>query len=366
MKHSQKNLVPKVRDWLEAIGDRTGAFVVDTPGESRDVTGPWDEVLTIRPHGSSLPLRVVVESRVRLHPQNALAVAARIRLEPRPRGPQTVAVVAARYISDRVAAICREGGIGYVDDAGNCHLEAPGLYLHIEGQRNPTPDTRPAENLFAPKSSRIVRALLEYPARTWKVQDLAREARVSIGLASRLKHKLITEAFVETSPQGIRLRQPQQLLDSWVNAYANAARAVPAYSMDEPRTLERRVAEWCRQHGTRYALAEFSAAARWSPMVRYTRPAIYLEEPRSGDVLRPLMRDLDLKEVDSGPSAVLWVTDDEAIFFNSAERDGVTVASPLQTYLDLVKNPARGQEAASELLQNQLLPRFAEAGVRSP
>jgi hypothetical protein len=134
------------------------------------------------------------------------------------------------------------------------------------------------------------------------------------------------------------------------------------YCMDDTRTFERRVAQWCSQRGVQYALAEFSAAARWSPMVRYKRAAVYVREPRSQDIAGPLMKELDLKEVDSGSSAVLWFTNDEAVFFNSEDRDGERVVSPLQTYLDLARNPARGQEAADELLRRHLLPRFAQDG----
>lgn len=361
MKQSLPISLPRVHDWLSSVAARTRGFSVAgaSIAAGRGVA-EWDEIVTIRPHGSSLPLMLLVDSKRRLYPQHALAAASRVRRESQHQGPDTMAVLAAPYISDRVAQICRESGVGYIDGAGNCHLEAPGLYVHIEGQQNQSPDTRPAENLFAPKSSRIVRTLLESPLRTWKVQDLAREARVSIGLASRLKHKLIAQAFAEQTPLGLRIRQPRQLLAAWTQAYSIPARAVPVYGMIGTHALEQAVADWCVRHEVRCALAEFSAAARWSPMVRYTRAAIYVEAQRSHDVLEPLMRDLDLKEVDSGPSAELWITDDEAIFFNSEERQGVRVVSPLQAYLDLVGNPSRGQEAATELLRRHLLPGFGQ------
>ena len=93
-------------------------------------------------------------------------------------------------------------------------------------------------------------------------------------------------------------------------------------------------------------------------MVRYKRAAVYVEEPRSRDVLGSVLKDLDLKEVDSGASAVLWMTDDDAVFYNSTVRDGLRIVSPVQVYLDLLKNPARGNEAAAEVLRRSILSRF--------
>lgn len=354
---------PKVRSWLEAVGKRTGVFgLLQASHLNQNGFRHWDEVVLLQPHAGGHALRLLVEYKARLHPQDAILAAYRMRERGMENDPDTLAVVAAPYVSERVADICREHRLGYIDAAGNCHLAAPGFHVHVEGVRNQSPDTRAAENLFAPKSSRIVRLLLEHPDRTWTVKDLAGEAHVSMGLASRLKHKLIAEAFVEASSRGLRVRQPEKLLEAWAAAYTNTARAIAVYGMDETRTFERRVSQWCARHAVQHALAEFSAAARWSPMVRHQRAAVYIREPRTRDVVGPLMQELDLKEVDSGASAILWVTDDEAVFFNSHDRDGEQVVSPLQAYLDLTRNPARGREAADELLRRHVLPMFAHQG----
>ncbi|MBS0197729.1 MAG: hypothetical protein JSR77_13320 [Planctomycetes bacterium] len=313
--------------------------------------GRWDEIVTIRPHGSSESLRLLIESNVRLHPQRAIAVVDRLRREPLPPVPTSLAVVAAPYISERVAQVCREGGIGYVDAAGNCRISAPGFHLQVEGRKNELPDTRPAENLFAAKSSRIVRALIEQPERVWRVQDLAREVGVSMGLASRIKHKLIEQAFAEEIAPGIRARNPGALLDAWAAVYKGRSRAILVYSMDEIAALERRIAGWCADHAVKFALAEFSAAARLSPMVRHKRAAVYIQEALSRDVAGLMMRELELKEVDTGATAVLWVTEDDSVFYNCSKQDGLTIVSAVQAYLDLMRNPGRGREAAEQVLR---------------
>jgi hypothetical protein len=301
---------------------------------------------------------LLVDSKLRLHPQHALAAVEQAKTHRLLAEPNAVPVVAAPYISDRAASICREHGLGYFDGAGNCHLAGPGFFVHVEGRPNTAPDTRAADDLFAPKSSRVVRALLEHPHRVWQVQGLAAEMRVSLGLASRVKRKLVQQAFAEVTADGVRAREPATLLEAWAESYRNRARPVFVYSLDDVPTLERRLVRWGAEHSVQCALAEFSAASRLAPMVRYKRAAVYVEDSRSQDVLADLLNDLDLKEVDSGASAVLWLTDDDSVFYNSEERDGLSTVSSLQVYLDLRRNPARGEEAAAELLRRSILPRF--------
>lgn len=360
MKRTSPTPSRTLRQWLEAIASDTNAFALAevTAAKPSKNGEAWDESILVLPSSSRKPVRLLVDSKLRLHPQHVLAVVERVKSHRVRSEPNAVLVVAAPFISDRAAKICREHGVGYFDGAGNCHIAGPGFFVHVEGRTNPTPDTRPADDLFAPKSSRIVRALLEHPRRVWQVQDLAAEMRVSLGLASRVKRKLVQQAFAEVLPNGVRVREPATLLEAWAETYTNRARPVLVYSLDDVATLERRVVRWCTEHSVRCALAEFSAASRLAPMVRYKRAAVYVEESESRDVLADLLKDLDLKEVDSGASAVLWLTDDDSVFYNASGRDDGSIVSSLQVYLDVRRNPARGEEAAAELLRRTILPRF--------
>jgi hypothetical protein len=123
------------------------------------------------------------------------------------------------------------------------------------------------------------------------------------------------------------------------------------------------VAQWCAANGVRCGLAEFSGAARLASMVRYKRSAVYIREQRTRDVTWPLLRELQLKEVDTGPTLSLWITDDDSVFYNARVGDGAPVVSPLQLYLDLRHNPARGQEAADEVFHRYLEPAFRGVGA---
>lgn len=354
-----------VRAWLHALATRTGLFHVpsDQPVATTGIgTRPWDHELEVVLAGEGRRIRLLVEATARAHPQRVIASLAPLANMAHVAGGTTLPLLAAPYISSRVAQVCRDHGVGYLDGGGNSHLAGPGLYVHVEGLPNRAPDTRPAEHLFAPRSSRVSRLLLEEPDRPWRVQDLARNAGISIGLASRIKRKLVQEAYAQDTPQGVRLADGERLLMDWAEAYRPPMQRAMVYGLDGPAEVQRRIVQWGRTGDTPCALAEFSAASRLAPMVRSTRVVLYVLAKESSEVLRRLLADLSLREVDSGPTAELWLTNDESVFRGVRDVEEVPVVSPIQTYLDVRRNPARGAEAAEEIYRTLIQPTLRRPG----
>jgi hypothetical protein len=211
------------------------------------------------------------------------------------------------------------------------------------------------ENPFARKSSRIVRTLLKHPARGWQVQQLAQEAEVSIGLASKVKTALIDEAYLEERERLLYLRDPAKLLDAWVIQYRPHVQRLPLFTLSRPPEAERRLAEWCQANEVRCALTQLAAAWRYLPMVRYDRSVAYIDKKvGSGDQLTALLTHLDARRVDTGANFTLWLTDDPAVFSDAREVEGVKIVSPLQLYLDLKNLPGRGEEVAQDIRKKEL------------
>src|SRR4030042_6918398 len=100
-------------------------------------------------------------------------------------------MVAAPYISEDTARVCKQNGVGYVDMAGNFFLNFDEIYIERRNYPNPAIEKRQVRSIFSPQSGRIMRVMLSNPGRSWRVQELAREAKVSLGLASRLKESLL-------------------------------------------------------------------------------------------------------------------------------------------------------------------------------
>lgn len=234
-------------------------------------------------------------------------------------------------------------------------MEGPGLFIHVEGKGNLHPDTRPAGDPFATKSSRIVRLLLSEPHRGWQVQELARQADVSLGLVARVKQTLVEQALAEVRDRRVYARDPEDLLAAWSRAYQAPAERLSYYVMDKPADVERRIRDWCASHNARYALTHFSGAWRVAPMVRYNHATLYVDVPPR-DGLQPLVEDIGAKLVETGSNLSLWIPHDEFVFHGARVIEGLQVASPLQLYLDLANTPGRGAEASQEILEREIRP----------
>ncbi len=297
-------------------------------------------------------IRLVVEAQERVSPLLAIGILRRMA-ESSVKGAPTLCT---RIISERVAELCRTQGVSYLDEAGNCRLSAPGFFLQVEG-RKPVRAARQAEiDPFAIKSSRIARVLLGSPKRGWQLQELADEAQVSIGLVAKVKRALLDQAFVEERERHLHLRDPKGLLDAWATAYESSGERVAIYVMQKAGEAERRIARWCAEKAVRVALTDMAGAWRLAPSVRYQQSTVYVESKDDVDVVNDLVEHLGARRVDSGANLVLVPPKDPYVFYQSRKVDDIDVASPLQLYLDLRKQPGRGEEAAQEILKREIMP----------
>jgi len=263
-------------------------------------------------------------------------------------------VVAAPYISDDTARICRQNGVGYIDLAGNCFLNFDQIYVERKNYPNPAIEKRQVRSIFSPKSGRIVRVMLSNPGRLWRVQELAKEAKVSLGLASRLKQRLLELEYASEKENGLTLSRPGELLKQWADNYSFRKNKVYDYfSLDEIKELERNLSQYCERRGIAYALTLFSGAALVAPYARYTRGFAYV-----GNDIREVADSLGLKQVSSGPNFSILEPYDEGVFYGSREIDSMRVVSDVQLYLDLVGFKGRGQESAEFLFEQRIEPQW--------
>lgn len=124
--------------------------------------------------------------------RGALGVASLTRIE-RLAGidPTPPVVVVAETIGPKVAAELLKRGIGYVDAAGNCHVEFAGgqVVMHVEGRRRTAP--RPRTGSLRAPGYRVLFALLAAPDLSrLTVRELESDAGSSRHAAAQLLAKL--------------------------------------------------------------------------------------------------------------------------------------------------------------------------------
>jgi hypothetical protein len=261
-------------------------------------------------------------------------------------------VVAAPYLGDRAREICREARVGYLDLAGNCRLAFGSIFIERKGFPNPNIERRPLRTLFATKGTRILRIMLVEPKRRFQLQTLAKLAGVSLGLAFKVKQRLLDLEYASGERDGLRLTRPEDLLREWARNYDfGKHEAVECYAMGEIAETEHQLAARCAEKRVPYAFTQFSGAARVAPFARYLRSAAYvLIDPRT------LAERLEWKIVPSGANVLLLRPFDEGVLYGSQEVTGDRVVSNVQLYLDLASQGGRGEEAATFLLEQRLRP----------
>ena len=353
-------LVPVING-LRRLAEDTGAFGIakvarGNPGRGSGAKNPCDLDITLSLHEANRKVHLGVISRRNLSPAGVLQIRARIF----GKATAGMLLVHAPYLSARVREVCRDHGINFMDGVGNCRIAGPGLFVSVEGRDNHPPAGGEIDP-FSKKSSRIVRTLLDHPAKGWQVQELATLAQVSLGLSSRVKTALLAEAHLEEKGRLVFVRDPGKLVQAWSAVYRPQVRPVALFALPPPAEIWKRLAVWCGENRVRCGLTQLAAAWCYAPSVRPDRTVAYLDaEVEMDGRLGSLLGILEAREVDSGANCVLWLTEDTSLFQGAREFDGIPVVSPLQTYLDLQPLPGRGREAASEIFR-----RFLDVGPRS-
>lgn len=349
MKLSEKEIRQKT--WEALVTCTEGIpFLKEPPTQIELSGGEWGPNLAARitlPEGEQ---RILFECKTLGQPR-VVRNAVNQLLRYLERYPDYYGVFVAPYISPVSAEICSKEGIGYLDFAGNCRLCFGTIYIERKGTGNPFAEKRDLRSLYSPKSSRILRVLLNDPKRVWKIEGLAGEADVSLGLVAKVKALLRDREWTCEQIGGFALTEPEALLQEWSQNYKlNKNDTQDFYSLRSISEIESHIAGVLSRRSVKYALTGFSGAARLAPAVRYQRVMAYVETQEDVASL------LGLKRVTSGANVTLFTPYDHGVFYGTREIDEMLIACPVQIYLDLQGYRGRGEEAAKELFEQVIRP----------
>ena len=267
--------------------------------------------------------------------------------------PGTLAVLAVPYMGESGQRVCQESGISWLDLAGNVHLEAPGLRIHIRGHPNPFKRKGRPSSPFAPKSSRISRWLLMHPGKFVAQRELAVRTEVGEGFTSRIVRRLEEKQLVERNEAGeVRARNPDLLLEAWaedhdMHAHHFLRGHVAVRSGEE---LLQRIPAAFHKGRARYAATGLAGAWLLTGFAAFRIATLYVSSVPSARILK----DLGFREDDRGANLWWVVPKDDGVFQGAAEVRGVPCVHPVQVWLDLQGHPERAQEAA-DFLRKKLL-----------
>ncbi len=197
------------------------------------------------------------------------ATAWRVVHEAAVRPDRPVVLVAGESTAD-ARRILREHGIGIVDSLGNAHIELPGLLVHVEGGGQPAAYARPVR--LSGKAAVVAQALLLHPGHRWQVQELAKQAAVSDGLAHRVLVRLEDERLAATDGAGSRrlryVTDASALLDLWAEEDKPRPELTRAFVLAQgPRQLSVEIGRNLASRGLDHALTGAAAANIIAPFI---------------------------------------------------------------------------------------------------
>lgn len=261
-------------------------------------------------------------------------------------------LVVSEYISPRTAETLVKQNISYFDLLGNCRLSFANVYIEKIGEKPKSLARRGVKSLFGVKSSRMLRLMLNNPARTWQVKQLAMEADLSFGQVSNVRRALLDQQYaMELEGKGIQLTEPASLLHDWQKVYKkNVVQGNTGYYSllngdERQKAIEGAFME-AEESGAQIMFSGLSAARWLAPYARAVSERFYAD--KSGREI--LKKHLGLREVDTGPNVIIEEPRDLYLFEEAIEcGPGLKCTSEIQTYLDLYVSGEREQEAAGHL-----------------
>jgi hypothetical protein len=265
--------------------------------------------------------------------------------------PDAYPIVVAPYISPEGRRLCQDAAVGYVDLTGNVFLQFDGILIERSGETVPREARTRARRLFSPKSTRVLRVLLENPKVEWSFLRLAAECEVSLRTAYVVINTLADKGYVQKQRKAIALISPSGLLDLWGENYSvdeNPRESFFSF-IRSPAEFQEQFAAIASKRRLNYAFTLHSGASLITPFVRYTDVHFYL----LGDT-GPIIAAMDLRPVETGGTVHVLHPFDEGVLYRTQEVQGKRVVGNVQLYLDLLRYPARGKEQADVLRKKKL------------
>ena len=279
--------------------------------------------------------------------------APKVAAAARRHGRKTLPLLVVPFMGDAGRRVCEAASISWFDLSGNARIVAPGTRIIMDGRPNRYRGPGRPASIFAPKSARVVRWLLENHGRALTQRQIARATDMTEGFVSRIASRLEDESYVVREASGaLRVKDPGLLLDAWGDEYRFDKHVliqghVAARSGD---ALTRFVGDTLAEGSVGHAATGLAAAWQLTRFAGFRIATFFLAEPPSKEVRQKL----GFREDARGVNLWLVIPNDAGVFHGAETYDGLRCVHPVQAWVDLKAHPERATEAA-ERLRSELL-----------
>ena len=265
--------------------------------------------------------------------------------------PVDLAIIAP-YLSERTRELIASRGVSYIDSTGNIRLQSdrPALYILTNGaDKDPWPDDQPLKSLRGRGAGRALRAVVDFRP-PFGVRELAGRANLSPATLARVIDLLARDALLTRDARGrVNDVDWDGCLRRWSNDYefatSNQTTAFLAPRGLGDLTSKLATVKW------RYALTGSLGAQSFSPIAPARLGMLYVDD------IETAVRQLELREVDSGTNVLIAEPFDPVVYDRTTKIDGLTLTAPTQIVADLLtgsgRMPAEGEELLAWMKDNE-------------
>ena len=257
------------------------------------------------------------------------------------------------YMHELGRKYCKEAKISWLDLSGNANIMGSGLRIIIENQPNLYKRPGRTSSVFAPKGSRVARFLLYNHPGAFTQREISKQTDLGEGYVSKIVKSMENLDLIARDERGrITSQDPVVLLDAWLEKYDFVKRNpikgyIPARS---GQSLMQHISDLLSKEGVDFAVTGLGAAWLYTHYTSFRTVTFYV----SKNIRSELLSYLDFSESDVGFNTIIASPNDQSIFWNIEEIEGIQCVHPIQAFLDLKGQPERAQEAIPEL-KNYLL-----------
>jgi len=211
------------------------------------------------------------------------------------------------------------------------------------------------KNIFADKSTLILRQMLREPDRRWVIRDFNGPQGVSLRLAQQVLEVMGQKGYAERVKKGpdsyTLLTYPEKLIKDWTDGYKFELNSVSTYYTHDKDILKKMKLALKNRS---YALTLHTGANLLTSYVKTDHVYIYWDTDKWDKDILSIRQQLDLKElVQGGNIHFIKPFYKTSVFTDQQMIEGFPVVSNLQLFLDLYHFQPRGREHA-EFLKEQL------------
>lgn len=269
------------------------------------------------------------------------------------------------YLSEEWLLALEAQGISGIDLCGNGVIVVPNQLLVLRtGNPNRFRWTGTIKNVYRKNSSIVARTFLLVP-KFDSIQEVLeeiwkRDGEITLATVSKvcksLEDDLVIERVMERSSdeasrerpspyvRRTRLLQPEKLLDLLARNYVvpEVRHRVQLKCTLQPEELRKRLESWAKESGVKVVLTGTSSVEAYAVMAREPMQSFYCTG------IEGLIQSLgsDLRETDRFANVTLLETRESFVYFD--RRPGL-IASPIQSYLELLAGDKRDRETAAQV-----------------